>query len=77
VNKITTVASYSLVSLEKYMASAFKRCREIIEPKLEDTQCSCLGCSTTTQILTLHQIFEKSWEYVKDVYAFFFNLESI
>ena len=48
-----------------------KRCREINEPKLNDTQCGFHpGHSTTDQIFTLQQIFEKSWEYAKNVYTF-------
>ena len=33
------------------------------------------GRSTTDQIFTLKQIFEKSWEYAKDVFACFVDLE--
>ena len=33
------------------------------------------GRSTTDQIFTLKQIFEKSWEYGKDLFAFFVDLE--
>ena len=33
------------------------------------------GRSTTDQIFTLQQIFEKSWEYAKDVYTCFVDLE--
>jgi len=53
-----------------------KWCREIIEPKLNDTQCGFHpGRSTTDQIFTLKQIFKKSWEYAKDVYTCFIDLE--
>jgi len=49
---------------------AEKRCREIIEPNLYDTQRSFLpGRSTPDQIFTLQQIFEKSWEYAKTIYT--------
>ena len=38
-----------------------KKCREIVESKLEDGQCGFRpGRSTTDQIFTLKQIFEKS-----------------
>jgi len=48
-----------------------KRCREINEPKQDDTQCGFHpGHSNTDQIFTLQQIFEKSWEYAKNVYTF-------
>ena len=58
-------------------AECFERkCREIVKPKLEDGQCSfCPGRSTTDQIFTLKQIFEKSWEYGKDLFPCFVNLE--
>jgi len=32
--------------------------------------------STSDQILTLQKIFEKSWEYAKDVYTCFIELEN-
>ena len=47
-----------------------------MESKLEDGQSGFRsGCSTTDQIFTLKQIFEKSWEYGKDLYACFVDLE--
>ena len=53
-----------------------RKSREIVESKLEDGQCSFRpGCSTTDQIFTLKQIFEKSWGYGKDLFACFVNLE--
>ena len=47
-----------------------KWCSEIIEPKLENTQC-CFrpGRSTTDQICTFEQIFEICQEYANDVYT--------
>ena len=43
-----------------------------MESKLEDGQCGFRpGRSTTDQIFTLKQIFEKSWEYGKDLFACF------
>jgi len=58
----------------KVYAKCFERkCREIVESKLEDGQCGFHpGRSTTDQIFTLKQIFEKSWEYEK---ACFVDLE--
>jgi len=51
-------------------------CREIVESKLEDGQSGFHpGRSTTDQIFTLKQIFEKSWEYGKDLFACFVDLE--
>ena len=53
-----------------------RRCRQIVEPALEDGQCGFRpGRSTTDQIFTLKQIFEKSWEYAKDLFACFVDLE--
>ena len=47
-----------------------------MEVKLEDGQCSFRpGRSTTDQVFTLTQIFEKSWEYGKDLFACFVDLE--
>ena len=47
-----------------------------MESKLEEGQCGFgPGRSTTDQIFTLKQVFEKSWEYAKDVFACFVDLE--
>jgi len=55
-----------------------KRCREIIEPKLDDTQCGFRGVRRTTeQNSTLQQIFEKPWEHAKDVYTSFVDLNKV
>ena len=43
---------------------------------MEDGQFGfCPGCSTADQIFTLKQIFEKSWEYGKNLFACFVDLE--
>ena len=58
------------------MPSALKEMPRNSEIKLEDSQCGFRpGGSTTNQIFTLRQIFEKSWEYAKDVLACFVDLE--
>jgi len=65
-----TWTSLSLASLEKCMPSALKkRYREITEPKLEETNAFFVpyGRSTTNQIFSLQQNFEKSWKYAKEV----------
>ena len=62
----------SLISRpEKVYAKCLERkCRKIVESKLEDGQCGfCPGRSITDQIFTLKQIFKKSWEYGKDIFA--------
>ena len=47
-----------------------------MESKLGEGQCGFrLGRSTTDQFFTLKQIFEKSWEYDKDLLACFVDLE--
>ena len=51
---------------------------KIIEPKLDDIQCVfCRGRSTTEQISTLQQNFEKSWEHAKDLYTCFADLGKV
>ena len=53
-----------------------KRCREINEPKLNDTQCNFHSAhSTTDKNVTLQQICEKYWYYGKNVYTCFVDLE--
>ena len=53
-----------------------RKCREIVESKLEDGQCSFHpGRSTTDQIVILKQIFKESGEYGKDLFACFVDLE--
>ena len=60
----TNCKEISLFSLpgKVYAKCLEKKCREIVESKLKDGQCGFRpGCSTTDQIFTLKQIFEKSW----------------
>ena len=74
----TNYRGISLLSLPgKVFAKCLERkCREIVEPKLEDGQCGFRpGRSNTDQIFTLNQIFEKSWGYGKDLFARFVDLE--
>ena len=47
-----------------------------MESKLEDGQCGFRpGHSNTDQIFMLSQIFEKSWEYGKELFACFVDLK--
>ena len=74
----TNYRGISLLSLpgKVYAKCLERKCRQIVEPILEDCQCGFRpGRSTTDQIFTLKQIFEKSWEYGKDIYACFVDLE--
>ena len=74
----TNYRGISLLSLpgKVYAKCLERKCREIVESKLEDGQCGFRpGRSTTYQIFTLKQIFEKSWEYGKDHFACFVDLE--
>ena len=50
--------------------------RKIVESKLTDAQCGFRpGRSTMDQIFVLQQIFEKSWEFEKEVNASDVDLE--
>ena len=74
----TNYRRISLLSLpEKVYAKCLERkCREIAESKLEDDQRGFRpGRSTTDQIFILKQIFEKSLELGKDLFACFVDLE--
>ena len=74
----TNYKGISLLSLpgKVYAKYLERKCREIVESKLEDCQCGFRpGRSTTDQIFTLEQIFEKSWEYDKDLFASIVGLE--
>ena len=76
--KCTNYRGISLLSLpgKVYAKCLERRCREIVEPQLEDAQCGFRpGRCTTDQIFSLQQVFEKSWEYAKEVYACFVDLE--
>ena len=74
----TNYRGISLLSLpgKVYAKCLERKCREIVESKLKNGQCGfCSGRSTTDQIFTLKQIFEKSWEHGKDLFACFVDLE--
>ena len=76
--KCTNYRGISLISVpgKVYAKCLEKKCREIVEPKLTDAQCGFRpGRSIMDQIFALQQIFEKSWEYAKEVNACFVDLE--
>jgi len=77
-NECTNYMSISLLIFpEKVYARCLeKRYHEIFQPDLDATQYGFRpGRSTTDQIFTLQQIFDKSWVYVKDVCTCFVALE--
>ena len=74
----TNYREISLLSLpgKVYSKCLERKCREIVESKLKDGQFGFReGRSTTDQIFTLKQIFKKSWEHDKDLFACFVDLE--
>ena len=74
----TNYRGISLLSLpgKVYAKYLERKYQEIVESKLEDDHCGFRpGRSTTDQFFTLRQIFEKSWEYGKDLFACFVDLE--
>ena len=74
----TNYRGISLLNLagKVYAECLERKCREIVESKLEDGQSGFRqGRSTTDQIFTLKQIFKKSWESGKDLFASFVDLE--
>ena len=76
--KCTNYRRTSLISVpgKVYAKCLEKKCRKIVEPKLTDAQCGFRpGRSTMDQIFALQQIFEKSWEYAKEIDACFVDLE--
>ena len=53
-----------------------RKCRMMVEPNIQDTQCGFRpGRGTTDQLFTLRQVFEKAWEFAKPVYTAFIDLE--
>ena len=73
--------NYRGISLLSFLGRVYakcleRKCREIVKPKLNESQCGFRsGHSTTDQIFTLKQIFEKSWEYGKVLFVCFVDLE--
>ena len=66
----------SRISFLSFSGKMYVKCRGRIERKVENTPCVFRpGRSTADEIFTLQQIFGKSWEYAKDVYTCFGNLE--
>ena len=53
-----------------------RKCRTIVESKIQDTQCDFRpGRGTTDQLFTLRQVFEKASEFAKSFYTAFIDLE--
>ena len=77
-NKCINYRGISLLSRpgKVYAKCLKKRCREIIEPQLQNAQCGFRpGRIPMNQIFAFQQVFEKSWEYAKEVYTCFVDLE--
>ena len=68
---------FLLSLLGKVYAKYFeKRCRKIAEPQLQIAQCGFLpGRSIMNQIFAFHQVFEKSWQYAKELCTCFVDHE--
>ena len=80
VKSVRIIEEYSFFYLPGKLFAKFlkRKCHEIVESKLEDGQCGfCQRRRTTDQIFTLRQIFEKSWEYAKNVFTCFVDLEKV
>ena len=76
--KCTNYRGISLISVpgKVYAKCLEKKCCEIVEPKLTDAQCGFRpGRSTMDQIFAFQQIFEKSWQYAKEINACFVDLK--
>ena len=65
-------ARESICQMPGKVYAKYPKCRKIEESKLEDGQCGFRPdrCSTD-QIFILKQIFKKSWEYGKNLLAYF------
>ena len=66
----------SLFSLPRkvYVKCLERKCREIVESKLEDGQCGSSRSQQHGPNFTVRQIFEESWKFAKDVFACFVDL---
>ena len=71
--KCTNYRGISLLSLpgKVYTKCLKKRHHEIVKSQLQDAQCRF----NMDQIFALQQVFEKSWEYAKEVYTCFLDLD--
>ena len=77
--------NYRVICLFSYLGKVNVKCLdkryykyEILEQKLDDTQCTyrpAVWLFTTGQIFALQQKFEKTLEYAKDVYTCFVDLK--
>ena len=75
--KCNNYRGISLISVQGkvYAKCLEKKCCEIVEHKLTDAQCGFRPGQSTMDQIALQQIFEKSWEYAKEVNACFVDLE--
>ena len=78
--KCTNYRGISLLSLsgKVYAKCLEKRYHETVKSQLQDAQCRFhSGRSTMDQIFAFQQVFEKSWEYAKEVCTCFVDLEKV
>ena len=53
-----------------------RRCRPVVEPHIFDDQCGFRAVrGITDQILTLQKIIEKFWQFNRELYIWFIDLE--
>ena len=74
---LTTGHFFIKSSWKVYAKCLKKRCRELVEPQLQDAQCRFRpGRSTIDQIFALQHVFEKLWNMPKSMlYTCFVDLE--
>ena len=74
-----SVQIYQRISLFSFQKRCYAKClgkRNAEKYWNQNGRCGIRpGCNITDQIFTLKQILEKSWEYAKDVFEWFVDLE--
>ena len=74
--KLLFIQINNVMQRKVYAKYLERKHRKIVESKLDDGQSGFRrGRSTTDQIFSLKQIFDKSWEYNKEFFACFVDLE--
>ena len=74
--KLLFIQINNVMQSKVYAKYLERKHRKIVESQLDDGQSGFRrGRSTTDQIFSLKQIFDKSWEYNKEFFACFVDLE--